>query len=189
MFRVRLTAGRIALNDETEVRILYPKPIFLIWVFRRWLYGLVLETSVRRFESCYPDLFFCKGVPQTAIWACSGSMCSWVQISPPLPYFQVDLRRRSLIGKGAGLRNQLLRVRVSPSVLSFRVGDVIDSIEVLQTSCKGLNPFRSTISISDLGFLGTILLAAGFEPSLTKFWTSSVYRFRHTSLKNPKSKI
>ena len=28
LFRVRLTAGRIALNDETEVRILYPKPIF-----------------------------------------------------------------------------------------------------------------------------------------------------------------
>ena len=31
-----------------------------------------------------------------------------------------------------------------------RVGDVTDSIEVLQTSCEGLNPFRSTKIIFDL---------------------------------------
>ena len=36
-------------------------------------------------------------------------------------------------------------MKVLPSTLNFRVGDVTDSIEVLQTSCKGLNPFRSTI--------------------------------------------
>ena len=53
-------------------------------------------------------------------------------------------RRRSPTGRGACLRNKLMWVRISPSVLTFRVGDVIDSIEVLQTSCKGLNPFRST---------------------------------------------
>src|SRR5215204_6809478 len=32
--------------------------------------------------------------------------------------------RRGLKGKGAGLRNQFMRVRISPSVLTFRVGDV-----------------------------------------------------------------
>lgn len=27
------------------------------WVYCRWLYYGVLETSVRRFESCYPDKY------------------------------------------------------------------------------------------------------------------------------------
>jgi hypothetical protein len=44
------------LAHETEVRILYPKLfIDFIRVFRRWLYGLVLEASVREFESRRPN--------------------------------------------------------------------------------------------------------------------------------------
>jgi hypothetical protein len=52
-FGVVQLAGRLTLNQEIEVQILSPKPIF--WAFRRWLYGRVLETRVRRFESCRPD--------------------------------------------------------------------------------------------------------------------------------------
>ena len=48
------SAGRLALNQQIEVPILDPKPTR---VFRRWLYGLDLESSVRRFESCRPDQF------------------------------------------------------------------------------------------------------------------------------------
>ena len=49
------------LAHEIEVRILYPKP----------------------------EVFY-KGVPQTAIWACLGSKCSRVRISPPLPISLVN---------------------------------------------------------------------------------------------------
>ena len=55
-FGVVQLAGRLTLNQETKVQILSPKPnLFYFWAFRRWLYGLVLETSVRKFESCRPD--------------------------------------------------------------------------------------------------------------------------------------
>jgi hypothetical protein len=56
------SAGRLTLDQE----IVGSNPLpganfFYFWVFRRWLYGLVLETSVRRFESCHPDQFFLSG--------------------------------------------------------------------------------------------------------------------------------
>src|SRR5216684_2347983 len=37
-----------------------------------------------------------------------------------------------------------LVVRLHPQPPNFRAGDVTDSIEVLQTSCEGLNPSQST---------------------------------------------
>lgn len=40
------------------------------WAFRRWRYGLVLETSVRRFESCRSDQFF------TPAWSKRQRHCS-----------------------------------------------------------------------------------------------------------------
>lgn len=48
------------------------------------------------------------------------------------------------------VRTWLVRVKVPSSTPKFfpRVGDVTDSIEVLQTSCKGLSPFRSTNFLS-----------------------------------------
>ena len=49
------SAGRLALNQQIEVRILDPKPIQVSGRSSRWLYGLDLESSVRRFKSCRPD--------------------------------------------------------------------------------------------------------------------------------------
>jgi hypothetical protein len=56
-FRSRPAEGRLILNQETEVRILSPKPFFLIRAFRRRLYGLALGASVREFESRRPYQF------------------------------------------------------------------------------------------------------------------------------------
>lgn len=75
--------------------------------------SLERETKVR-ILSPKPTIFL--GVPQAAIRACFGNKCSQVRILPPRPNFSC---RRGLNGKGAGLRNQFMRVRISPSVLNF----------------------------------------------------------------------
>ena len=79
-FRGRLTGRTAGSEPANGGSNLSPEANFHR-AFRRWLNGLVLETSVRRFKSCRSDQFF---------------------------------RTRGQIGKGAGLRNRILKVRILP---------------------------------------------------------------------------
>lgn len=84
----------------------------------------------------------------TARGTCLRNKVMWVQISPSVPVFYVEVAevKQTLGGLMLNRRENVTRAGESPAFdkPNFRVGDVIDSIEVLQTSCKGLNPFRST---------------------------------------------
>ena len=150
-FVYRQDASLWTMKDRFES---FTRSQIFIRAFHRWLYGHALGARVREFESRRPYQFR-------------------FQISDLRSHFSIC--RRGLKGKGAGLRNPFMRVRISPSVFRFWiaesgfwiyfsirirgskiqipvwVGDVIDSIEVLQTSCKGLNPFRSTRLIAECG--------------------------------------
>jgi hypothetical protein len=59
----------------------------------------------------------------------------------------MDDETREARRDAGGLCENVTRAGESPAFdtkFFLRVGDVIDSIEVLQTSCEGLNPSRST---------------------------------------------
>ena len=89
LFRGRPAAGRSSLERETKVQILSPKPnIFLyLWAFRRWLYGQVLETCVRWFESSRPDQIFSRRRSPNGRGVCPRNKMMWVRLSPSASIF------------------------------------------------------------------------------------------------------
>lgn len=125
---------------------------FNFWAFRRWLYGLVLETSVRKFESCRPDQFFqfnfLRRRSPTARGTGLRNQVMWVQISPSVLIFHVEVAEwwDAQSYQPGFVRTRLVRVKIPPSTPILFSGwwCNLDSIEVLQTSRKGLNPFQST---------------------------------------------
>lgn len=70
-----------------------------------------------------------------------------VRLSPSVLHFYVEVAEwketRKIIPSSC---ENVTRAGESPAfdTIFYWVGDVIDSIEVLQTSCEGLNPSRST---------------------------------------------
>lgn len=119
----------IGLNPLPEANFFYNR------VFRRWLYGLALGASVRWFESSYPDHFFYADVVQQAETLVLETRCC---------EFESHRRHSDFRFGNADLGFIFNPHSEFPNPKLFWVGDVIDSIEVLQTSCEGLNPFRST---------------------------------------------
>lgn len=47
-----------------RVRILSLPLRFFDWVFHRWIYGLALEASIRKFESCHLDFSLAEKLKQ-----------------------------------------------------------------------------------------------------------------------------
>ena len=133
IFRVRLTAGRIALNDETEVRILHPKPILFIsgcsadgytgLFWKQVFAGSNPATQTNFTEGRSTDGYM--GMPWEHVFVSSNlTALTNLYFKFEVSNFRLFSSRRGLNGKGAGLRNQFMRVRISPSALNFRVGDV-----------------------------------------------------------------
>ncbi len=127
-----------------EVRILLPKPFTFEPVVQRNRRTVAPEATGRRFESC--RVHFHADVAQRQEALVLGTRgCEFDSHRR----YQFLCRSGGTEGDAQGLLQlceNVTRAGESPAfdTIFQRVGDVIDSIEVLQTSCEGLNPSRST---------------------------------------------